>query len=286
MITFYNVLGPDGRPLVQQRLVQPCIYLDTWAIRLFSEDDQPLGKRFRELLYEIDGTIMLSSLSFFEFTFDDDRHWRYAGAYLDGLAPRVFFSLFDPFEVMKREIQIMVGNTDQSPAGDIGLLQQYASDYSSNSRTPLLDWLQHINNNRNDIKQQRTKMAQSMLDGWSALHLRLATEPGFAKSALRDIKLSTRPRATQALIRTVFYLLRNRNTSEVTINDALDIGHSIVPASYCHYVLIDRVWSAKIIEATKFLRRYGIDTHVAQCYSVRDGGIQRMLTAIEQAKDS
>jgi hypothetical protein len=63
MITFPMILGPVGRRLVQQRLIHPAVYLDTWAVRLFAEDDLAAGDRFRQALHRIGGTLVVSDLS-------------------------------------------------------------------------------------------------------------------------------------------------------------------------------------------------------------------------------
>jgi hypothetical protein len=126
MISFPTILGPDGNPLVVQTLTHPAVYLDTWAIRLFAEDEPALGARFRDALLRVSGTLMLSHLSIAEFTFADERHTLAAGRYIDTLIPHLFFSTFEPFRVIDREIRVMVRQTRGSPAGDIDMLRLYA----------------------------------------------------------------------------------------------------------------------------------------------------------------
>ncbi len=95
MIEFMRIVGRDGRPFVRQVLTHPSVYLDTWAIRLFAEDDPALGARFRAALHRAGGTLMLSHPSVGEFTYDDARPARSAGRYIDTLQPNLFFSMFD-----------------------------------------------------------------------------------------------------------------------------------------------------------------------------------------------
>ena len=119
MITFPTILGPDGGQLVLQTLTPPAVYLDTWAIRYFAEDNPGAGSRFRTALLRAGGTLVFSDLNIAEFTlFDDPRHARAAGLFIDSLAPHLFFTKFDPFLVMKAEVAIMVRQTDQSAAWD------------------------------------------------------------------------------------------------------------------------------------------------------------------------
>jgi hypothetical protein len=118
MIVFPTILGPDGNRLVQQRLTHPAVYLDTWAVRLFAEDEPVLGDRFRNALLRSGGTLVLSHINVGEFTYDGARHARRAGQYIAELGLQLFFSMFDPFRVIIAEIPVMVRQTTESPAGD------------------------------------------------------------------------------------------------------------------------------------------------------------------------
>jgi integrase len=110
---------------------------------------------------------------------------------------------------------------------------------------------------------------------------RFETKPGFAKQALRDIRNSTRPRATQALLRALLYRLQRDRKQELTINDAIDMFHCVVPAAYCDFVLLDRKWSAQLNDARTFLRRSGLQTRVAQQFTLRDDGVIKFLDTLE-----
>src|ERR1700683_4764433 len=75
MINFPKILGPAGRNFVEQRLLHPAVYLDTWAIRLFAEGDASNRGRFRSALLRASGTLVISDLTLGEFaSFDDARH--------------------------------------------------------------------------------------------------------------------------------------------------------------------------------------------------------------------
>ena len=66
--------------MVRQRLMQPAIYLDTWAIIELSEDGV-LALRSRDALLNSCGTLVLSPLSFVDFAgMDDARHAARLGA--------------------------------------------------------------------------------------------------------------------------------------------------------------------------------------------------------------
>lgn len=281
MITFLRIVGPDERPWVMQNITQPSVYLDTWAIRLFAEDDAALGARFRNALRATDGTLVLSHLSIAEFTFEDPRHARAAGRYIDTLLPHVFCAQFDPFRVIHGEIPVMVRQTRETPAGDLYMLTMYADVAEQLGIASVAPWFNYMHTDRANIQRLRISVAQEFLTGIDLLLQRLRTAQGFAKQALRDIRQSTRPRATQALLRAILYRLRSDPNLKLSLNDALDLMHCIVPAAYCDFVLLDRAWAARLQDATKFLQRSGIETRIAQQFTRRDDGVKRFLETLE-----
>src|SRR5690349_15119401 len=96
-------LTPDGSWRVTQKLVQPVVYLDTWAICTFSEDET-LADRFRAALFRHGGTLAVSDINLTEFTtFTDRRHTEAAGRFIDSVFPHLFLMTCDPTKVILRE---------------------------------------------------------------------------------------------------------------------------------------------------------------------------------------
>jgi hypothetical protein len=281
MIDFLLLLAADGRPQVRQELVHPAVYLDTWALRLFAEDDPQLGARFRDALRRARGTLVLSSLSLAEFTFDVGAHAWAVGAFIDTLYPHLFFSHFDPFLVLQAEVRVMVGQTRESPAGDRGMLEQFADDAVKRGRPSVRHWFESVHVFRADMRRQLDAMASEFIKGFESLRADFARDPQFAKNALRNIRTSTRPRATQALLRALMYRLRTDPAFTLETNDALDIAHTLVAAAYCDFVLVDRGWHVRLKDAHAFLRRCGITTRVAQFYTRPNEGVLRFLEKLE-----
>ncbi len=57
----------SGTYQVRQQLTEPVVYLDHWAVRLFSEDE-PLQDRFISALHRSGGTWLFATANLFEFT--------------------------------------------------------------------------------------------------------------------------------------------------------------------------------------------------------------------------
>jgi hypothetical protein len=276
------MVGPDGRPYVLQKLTHPAVYLDTWALRLFAEGDRDLGVRFRKALIHARGTLVLSSLSIGEFAmFDDRRHADAVGVYVDTFYPDLFFAHFDPFRVITDEISVMVGQTKETPAGDVDMLIQFAQSAAQAGYPSLSSWFVSMHSARVDLRTYLDGMGGGFIEGFGQLRARFRDEPGFDKNALRNIKVSTRPRATQALLRSLVYRLQRDSSLQLDVNDALDVGHGLVAAAYGDFVLLDHRWYLRFTDASKFMRRYGITTRVAEFYSRRDGGVLRFLERLE-----
>jgi hypothetical protein len=282
MITFPSILAANGLPFVMQTLTHPAVYLDTWALRLFAEGDRPLGIRFRQALVSARGTLVLSHLSLAEFSvFGDVRHVQAVSTYVDTLYPNIFFSKFDPFDVIKTELPVMVGQTRESPAGDSDVLRLFAEDKERAGYPSLAHWFLAMHSGRATLAPHLERMAGEFVKGFVALRTRFQTEAGYAKSALRNIRESPRPRATQALLRALLYRLRTDPNLKLTTNDGIDILHAIVAGAYCDLVLLDGPCHRRLTDAETFMRRWGITTKVALFYSQRDNGVLHFLDRLE-----
>jgi hypothetical protein len=106
-----------------------------------------------------------------------------------------------------------------------------------------------------DLRAYLDHMGGGLIEGFRHVRAQFRDEPGFDKNALRNIKMSTRPRATQALLRSLVYRLRRDPSPELDMNDALDIGHGVVAGAYGDFVLLDHRWQLRFTDAAKFMRR-------------------------------
>jgi hypothetical protein len=250
------------------------------ALRHFAEVDPTLGAQFRDALLRARGTLMRSLLSFGEFTsFDDPRHARSVGAYVESINPHLFLSQFDPFQVIPVEYSIIAGQRKGTPAGDERLLDMYAARRTDTTRHPSIsDWFWY-SAKRVEYRTAIDEMAARFLEGIAELRNKFATEPDFVKLALKNVKASKLPRSTQALLRALIYRLDPKMALDA--NDALDIAHCIVPAAYADFVLLDRRWYTRLKDAEGFLRSVGIETRIAEQYTQRDGGVLKFLERLE-----
>jgi hypothetical protein len=285
MIELLQLLGPDGRPYVRQSLIQPAVYLDTWAICDFAENSQ-IGGRFRDALIGVHGTLFFSSLNLIDFAgMDDPRHMQNAAEFIGSIAPHLFFSHFDPLIVCKREFEIMTGNTKESPAGDSGLLAQFAaSTFSSNMREAVVAWFRAMYQARGSLRADRNSMAQSLFLGIQGLRDRMLAEPEIVKDMRQPAKNADRPRSTFALMRILIGQMEADHSLPKKTHHAIDFLHCVVPAAYCSYILSDAQWYARLNQAKQLIEAAGIAARVATPYTKRDNGVEAFLTALESQK--
>ena len=91
-----------GNPVVTQLDVPPTVYLDHWALRKLSQD-QDLSGRFTRAVEKRNGTVVLSWLNVVEFTqVGDGAHGKQAEEFYKANFPRIFFLDSDPFAVIRR----------------------------------------------------------------------------------------------------------------------------------------------------------------------------------------
>lgn len=115
MIELFQTLTAIGARMARQELVAPAVYLDTWAIREFSET-AALGDRLRGALLRAQGTLVLSDINLVEFTgMSDASHAYEAGRFFDSLLPHLFLMRCDPTLVIEREMEVLLHKRRQSP---------------------------------------------------------------------------------------------------------------------------------------------------------------------------
>lgn len=88
---------------VRQSFISPTVYLDHWAIRLFS-DNRTLQDRLVNVLQSKGGTLLLSNISFSEFAaLSDPRHAADAEDFIERLLPNIYLTDFALDKVLERE---------------------------------------------------------------------------------------------------------------------------------------------------------------------------------------
>ena len=279
MIEILRTVSPLGQAQVRQLLRRPSVYPDTWAIRHFAENKAE-GDRFRDALMRAGGTLVFSTMSMIEFTqFDDERHALEAGAFIDSIMPNIFFAQSEPFEIRRRELAIMTGQTDQSPFGDEAMLAEFASHAAKQGELTAQHWFRWMHEERLQLRALLPGLAQTIFDGLNKLIQKYDSDPAYRRSVDNGLSDADGPRATLALTRAIFTQLQLDRTMTQSQNNAIDIVQTIVPAAYCDFVLLDRQWDSRLRTVGRSLAKVGVKARVARSYSQKS--INEFLIALE-----
>jgi hypothetical protein len=72
----------------------------------------------------------------------------------------------------------------------------------------------------------------------------------------------------------------------ITKNEALDLMHAVDAVDYCDLVLLDKTWERRANALHLRITEANIDMPIAQCFSMRNSGIERFLDALERWPES
>jgi hypothetical protein len=126
--------------------------------------------------------------------------------------------------VIQVEYSILAGQRWGIPAGDERLLDTYAKRRTGTRQPDISDWFWY-SAQRAEYRAAIDAMAARFLEGIARDRAKLATEPDFAKVALKTVKVFKLPRSTQALLRALIYCLDPKMALDA--NDAIDLAHCI-----------------------------------------------------------
>jgi hypothetical protein len=280
MIELLQLLSPQGERQVRQVLVRPAVYLDTWAIRNFAEHPAR-GQRFRAALLKASGTLALSDVNLMEFAnLDDPRNTQAAGHFIDSILPHLFLMRYDPFVASARELEVMVGRADQSPAGDEKMLRLFSEVAERRGdRLTVAPWFNAVYEERERLRSHIPGIARSMYDGINRLRERIEKEPDFRRGVRTGLQTAHRPRSTVALLRAIVQGLIADKALPEDANSAIDFLHTVVPSAYCDFVLLDGQWRHRVEQAKQKLEIAGIEAKVATPFDRR--GLPIFLEALE-----
>lgn len=277
---------PHGaQVLAQQSLLRPAVYLDHWAIRRISSD-AALRTRFVKAVHDSKGTLALSLGSLCEFAgLEYSAGSEAADGLIDLLAPALFFLNFEPFGVIANEERVAAGLTREFPAADDELMKGYIEQPSESSH-PLIakNTMTTILRNRVGLNQAMQELAAGIQSAVGMLKTRYELEEPVRK-AVDVAPRSTGARwSTLSLMQSVLrpYLVDAR--AKMTLNDGIDLLHTIVPTSYCDLVLLDGKWSAAVEQARERFQQRGISSPLAVVFSERRGGLSSAISHIENWK--
>jgi hypothetical protein len=268
--------SPEGLR-VGQSFDSPTVYLDHWAIRLFS-DDRTLQDRLVTALSQKQGTLLVSNISMAELgAAADPRHIMDAEAFLERCLPRLFLTDFRLDDVLARERNEANNATRFWPTADLPQLKLFGERSHAVGRSfTMYGFAQMAYEHRTPINGLMSDMARKM----TAAVEKARSDPDYVRKA-RDAPLNdSRPRTLLIMGELLRGFILDSN-SLMSQNDAVDLVHAAMPLNCCDYVLLDGPWTERVAKLKLRLAKSPMVMPIAKCFSRRNDGINEFLTDLE-----
>lgn len=274
------LIGDDQTLRLEQFDVSPSVYLDHWALRHISANEN-LRTRFTKSLLACDGTLVLSWLNLLEFTKVTDREQvELAEKLVEDILPNVFFMEINPFTVIDREDKLIAGGEPIPPHADIGFLKAFSAFKSTNCN-PFTARGMFVAPHESTLSGRFDSLADTIISRTEALRAEMDTDSDF-RSLIRRLpsgqKLQHGTRNVLRELARTFLIDRGLRLSR---NNAVDLLHSVVPVAYCDLVLLDKHWEEQVDRMRTRLTEANLNIPIAKIFSRKANGINLFLEALE-----
>lgn len=273
-IDFFD--APDGVH-VRQSFDSPTVYLDHWAIRLFS-DDLCLQDRFVNTLLSKGGTLLLSSISLGEFAkAEDPRHCVDAEHFIERLLPNLFLTDFALDKVHEQELAEQNNIKRFWPSADLPQLKLFAERAQDAPHGfSMKGFISMAHSNRSGLSRIINEVVQSIIDG----HGSIRKDPDYIRKAKNVIPSDYRTR-TFVILGELLRGFTLDSSASISENDVIDLLHAVMPINCCDYVLLDGPWVERVNKMIHRIQKSGMIMPIAKCFSKRDNGVDSFLTDLE-----
>lgn len=273
-INFFD--APDGKH-AKQSFDSPTVYLDHWAVRLFSEDID-LQDRFVRSLRAKAGTLLLSSVTFAEFAdLSDPRHCEQAEAFLERLLPNVYFTDF-AFDRLLQKENLEPNNAKRFwPPADLPQLKLFVEKASAvSSGLTMHGFVSLAHETRHQISKSSESLRKLLVEGLSAAR----NDPEYVAKARRIPPSDRRPR-TLLIFGELMRGFNLDSNASISDNDVVDLLHSAMPVNCCDFVLLDGPWAERVEKMRLRIAKTTMEMPIASCFSQRNSGIENFLTELD-----
>ena len=263
----------DGNFRVTQELLHPVVYLDHWAVRLFSHD-LPLQDRFVSALHRSGGTWLFSTANLFEFVAMTDLN---QAAAAEKLLLRAMPFLYVADSTLDKGFLIPEGAAPHHPdAPKEGWMLEELADRAriAGGNWSLHRFVQDAIKHRDellpifdDMKASVSKVVMSLTKD--------KEKTANAKKFVPKAGMTLRDALNQELLR------EPHVNPQYTFDehDAVDLIHAAPSAVVCDLVLLDSRWCHKLESASRRINKAGIKGRVARSFSPKT--VASFLSALE-----
>lgn len=261
-----------GRVHVSQTFARPVVYLDHWAVRLFS-DHLAIQDRFVAAIRRAHGTLLVSSHNLAEFcALNDMECAKRAEVMLERLLPNLYVAdmTADPEFRPPTNVPSEEGPKAYWLLDDLAARAQIAGKLT-------------VHRFVSDSVQHRDKLLPVFND--MAASIAAAINADRANQDRVQMAKNFRPQpGMNAHMILHGELLRDaylNSDAEFSPNDANDLVHAVPTLLHCDYVLLDTKWVHKAQVAARRLRKFGFRHELPPSFSAKGDGVGEFLRALE-----
>jgi hypothetical protein len=257
-------IEPNGQGglIVSQRLRSPVIYLDHWAVRLFSSD-RGLQDEFIDALHRSGGTWLFSNLNLMEFIamIDLDQ-----AAAAEDLLLRAIPHLHVSDIVIDPGYLLDAGAPPHPDAPDDHWMFNAIVDHVvlAGGHWDLHNFIADFITHRQELLPIFDEMKQSFAESIAAERL-LPEKVTMARRFVPNSGMEPRLALARQLLREIFINPAYRFET----NDAMDLIHTLAPAQVADFALLDIQWCHRLENAIQHLRNGGVTGGLPKPYSRR-----------------
>ena len=268
----------DGKFLVEQKKSDPMIYLDHWAIRMFSEE-AALQDRFVRALHACNGNLLVTVQNVVEFSqMSDQAQAARTEGFFDRALPNLYF-----VDAVLEAGYMLPASQFMEKAHELDkwqgwMLRQFESRCIANgNRLSTAGLLQQMVLHGKELADEFRRTNDAVADAVK-LHRADSDKMRAARFARPQANTSLRHTVAAEMMRDTYLNPRAAFTS----HDASDIVHAIPAAVACKLAMLDRKWCDKLEKVRQRFKTHGIRAPLAQVFSHRHGGVERLLQAMKE----
>lgn len=258
----------------------PSVYLDHWAVRLFSSDAL-LGQRFLRALKASGGALMVSHVNLVELTGPEDpRHADEAAAFFEAVLPNIYLAILDLEQAIDQEKRPRDTLVRLMAPPDLELLRTVGRERPDDFRPfTIANLVRVVANQRGQLGAAWHASNKAIADRLNRERVNAATV-NIAKNFTDHPSHVPTLAVMQELLRPL-YLDKSMSVDE---NDAGDIQHAIMSIAYCDYTLLDGKWEDMNERMVRRFAELGHPIRTAKVFSARRGGVERFLGELEERR--
>lgn len=269
----------DGNDVVwRQTFDRPAVYLDIFAIRHVAKSAE-LTQRFSQAIKVKGGTWMFAPPTVSEFArFLDAKHSIEADELLRTLLPNIY--LAHP----EAEKGWGEGTFDEDVDRPYPAADERNMDFFSRKFTETEDPTQVLLGLFAMLHEHREKM-NDVLDSVADRFIQ-SIVVNRQNDAFRAAAKASHPDGIRSRIKIISGALMRDwildQNSSIDRNDAMDFSHAVNAVNYCDLIMLDAAMERRVSALRDAISESGIPMTVAQCFSLRNEGMERFLIALEE----